>query len=493
MDGNERASATRRAVLAALGSATAGCTGLVNRSATETEQTTPVDVPERTGTTRRATAPDDGTVVVNHVNEVADGNGEAFARALHEAGGLSSDVSVVVEPPNFETVPRWTTLVQRLDAGESVPDLLAVDYRHLPHFVADGLLRGLSSVAPRAGSRARDRFLDQALVAASLGSDRLYGLPLQVQVPTLCYRRDLVEAAGYSPGTDGWAQTPRSWVEWSNVVADAQDAGEVRYGLTTQWDRYTGTACCTFHELLTTWGGAYFGGRESLFGPIGQRSVTVEDPSVVQSLRMMRRLVHGESVGLPAYAGDIVPAAVLDWTEESSRKPFADGRAVANRNWPYAVRRAGRPDALGRDLGVAPLPYARTPDETATAGTGGSVASLGCQLVAVNSNTERPEAVRAVLEAMTEPAFLQRYGNLVRDLPPETALWDDGAGGLPDRYLETFRVAAERALPHPVTRVWQDEASAIAARANAAVAREQGSEQAMAELADTLAAIEAEV
>lgn len=467
-----RPTVPRRAFLAGLGAATAGCTRL-----------------------GRTVGSGGTTVVWNAATGFEPDRAERVRQALHDAGGLPAEVTVEIPAPTDETVRRVDQLRQRLGAGEATPDVFSLQYRHLPVLRDADYLRSVASVAPDAARAANERFLDPILRAGTApDGGELTALPLLVEVPAMCYRRDLATAAGYSPGTEDWATEPLTWEAWSHVVADVRDHAGLDYGVTTQWDRYLGTACCTFNEVLSSWGGAYFGGRPHLFGPVGDRPVTVDADPAVRSLGMMRRFVTGSSAeGFTDYAADIAPAAVLDWTEEQSRTPMAAGRAVAHRNWPYALRRMGGPGgAFGRDLGAMPIPYARASESASAPGTGGTTAALGGTLVCVNRETRHPEAVRAVLRAMTRPAFQRFYAGFVDLFPPDLEQWTDGLGTVPERYLPTLRVAAETAMPQPATRVWGRQAEAVAELANAAVAGEQSPSAATSELATTLAAIEAD-
>ncbi|WP_284007101.1 extracellular solute-binding protein [Haloarcula pelagica] len=498
-ESSARSTVTRRTFVAALAAGTAGCGRFGSREGsqstpTDTAWSTPTDDAEPTGTVTGTSTPDGRTVVWNVASHLDDGGPSAIRDALREAGGLADGITVRITEPTYDTVTRLSRLKQRLAGGESRPDLFTISYRDLPVLRDLGYLRPVSALAPDA-ARAADSHLGPIRRASeSVDGDTLFGLPLFVDLPTVMYRRDLAEAAGYSPGTDGWATEPMSWREWSQVIADVRDHAGVDYGFTTQWDRYIGTACCSFNEVLSSWGGAYFGGRETLFGPVGQRPVTVDEAPVVESLRMMQRFVDGTSVeGFEGYAPDIAPAAVLDWTEEPSREPVAAGRAVAHRNWPYALRRMGGPDGpFGRDLGAMPLPYARASSDAQAPAADGTTAALGGFVVAVNPHSDRHEAVRAVLDAMAEPAFLRFYAAFAGTFPPDLSLWADGLGSVPDRYLPTLRVAAENAVSQPATRVWSRQARAVADRANAAVAGEQSAAAAMAELAETLSTIERE-
>ncbi|WP_137286353.1 extracellular solute-binding protein, partial [Halorussus salinisoli] len=240
----------------------------------------------------------------------------------------------------------------------------------------------------------------------------------------------------------------------------------------------------------------YFGNPEKyLFGPVGDRPITVDEQQVVDSIKMVRTFIHGSNANntLSEYQGNIAPAAVMQWTEEPSRKPFTSGNAVMHRNWPYAINISGSEDNLGQDLGVMPIPYAKTAEQAQYPMTGGPVAALGGWHNAINPNSENKEAAVEVLKAMMSTEFKYKLFEVVGNVPPEPQLLTtERAKQVPimGRYLEQLRVAGENAIPRPVTAVWPSESSKIAQQVNGAFAKDGKPQQAMTRLKAQLESIE---
>jgi len=278
------------------------------------------------------------------------------------------------------------------------------------------------------------------------------------------------------------------------------DHAGVDYGFTTQWDIYEGTACCTFNEVMSSWGGAYFGGRDNLFGPVGERPITVGADPVVRSLNMMRKFVHDEGVsGLEAYAGGFAPTEILGWIEEGSRVPFTNGDAVFHRNWASTLTAIvsdledGGASERAERIGAIPLPYAVTENEARADGTGGTTSAVRGRYVTVDSDSQDRDAVAQVLEVVTDPGFQTDLVTILGWLPPRPALYESGDVWNTERvgeYAPTFGVVGANAMPAPVTRVWNDQASLVAQQANRAVGQEVSSSKAMADLASNLEPIE---
>ena len=453
---------------------------------------------ETTGTVRETT--DDSTVRWAF-EPITEAEGDAIARALHDRG-LSADVDVRLESGDPDPAQRRAEYDQALTSDEAGPDVFLVESDWVIPFAYRDQLTELSALLSEERLNALDEEYFEALAALGRGPDgeARFGVPVSADFGTMLYRTDLVEAAGYDPVGNEWATEPMTWEEWSHVAADVTDDADVEYGFTTQWDIYEGTACCTFNEVLSSWGGAYFGGRDTLFGPVGDRPITVGAEPVVRSLNMMRKFVHDEGVsGLEAYAGGFAPTEILGWIEEGSRVPFTNGDAVFHRNWASTLTAiasgldGGAASARADRIGATPLPYAVPEDEARADGAGGTTSAVRGRYVTVDSDSRGRDAVAQLLEVVTDPGFQTDLFSILGWLPPRPALYESGdvrnAEGVGE-YAPTFGVAGASAMAPPVTRVWNDQASVVAQQANRAVGQEVSSSKAMADLASSLEAIE---
>lgn len=387
---------------------------------------------------------------------------------------------------------RW------LSAGREKPDLLRVDSGWTIPFIAQGKLLDLSdALGDEFTDRVNEDYFDMAAATASGSGGNLFALPLWVGLPTMMYRKDLVEEAGYNPESENWATESISWEKFSHVTSDVLDQNEdIDYGYSFQASKYEGLSCCDFNEFMTSWGGAYFGNPEkTLLGPVGERPVTVDEEQVVDAVRMVRTFIHGSSDehSLDGYAGDIAPEAVLQWTEPTSAKPFTNGNAVMHRNWPYFVNVNGLPENHGEDLGVMPIPYGVKPSEAEYPSTGGPVAALGGWHLAANPNTENLSAVLEVIKAASKDSFNLALFDILGQIPPKPKIFDQQeAREVPvvGRYLDTLKVAGKNAVPRPATPVWPDQSTQISQAINATFGQEKSPEATLSDLSDTLTQIE---
>jgi ABC-type glycerol-3-phosphate transport system substrate-binding protein len=311
------------------------------------------------------------------------------------------------------------------------------------------------------------------------------------------YRKDLVEEAGYDPEGNNWATEPMTWQRFSEVVADVWDQNsDLDYGFTTQGANYEGTSCCTFNEMMTSMGGAYFGDHDNLFGPVGDRPITVNEEPVIDTIRMMRSFMEGPDAenAHPDYQ-KITNTDLVEFTEEPSREPFTGGDAAFMRNWPYAITINLSDDASfdPSAYDVMPMPFGVEEGQGAYSGTGGTNHALGGWHLTVNPNTQKLDQCIQVLESFANPDVMLTVFEVLGNLPPVPSVTqqaDESTVGDLARFLDTLSVAAENTVPRPVTTLWPDESPLIAGQIHAAYRNEKSPSQAMSDLVGELERVE---
>jgi len=429
----------------------------------------------------------DGVVFSADTN--IQGASDAIIDALREAG-LDTDIEVDIVAEDFETDSRRQTYSSALDAGRSSPDLFLMDSGWtIPFIVREQLANLEEELSSDVIDRVRSDYLSASVATAeSPDTGDLYGVPLFPDYPVMHYRKDLAEAAGYDPDGEDWATTPMSWQKFSEVAAAARDEGDIEYGFTTQGAAYEGLSCCTFNETMSSFGGAYFGGVDNLFGPVGDRPITVEEEPVIETLRMMRAFMYGSDDEEAADGYEqIAPTSIVQWSEEDSRGPFTDGDVAFHRNWPYAF--ADAVDEFGDDYDMMPLPYGVEESESEYDGLGGSRAALGGWHVTLNPNSQKKEDAIQVIEAMASEEVMLAIFENVGNLPPIPSVLDgvteDDVGDI-GRFIPTLQYVAETAVPRPVTDVWPNQSSLIFQEVNDVYTQEKTPTEAMSQLATEL-------
>ena len=436
-----------------------------------------------------------GPITLTADQEWADAQ-DTVIDSLRDAG-LSEDIELEIEAGDFETGARRSEFVSALDAGRADPDIFMMDSGWtIPFIVREQVVNLEEEMSEDKLSFVKDNYLESAIQTASdPDSGDLFGLPLFPDYPVMHYRKDLVEEAGYDPEGENWSTTPMTWDRFAQIAADAWEQSDATYGFTTQGANYEGTSCCTFNEMMTSWGGAYFGDHENLFGPVGDRPITVDEAPVKNTIRMMRSFMRGPDAedtldGFP----QITNTDLIEFTEEPSREPFTGGNSVFHRNWPYAIAlNLDNGDFDASDYDVMPMPYGVEEGEGNYAGTGGTNHALGGWHLTVNPNSESVGDAVSVLEAFANEDVMRTVLEELGNQPPipEVAENADASSvGAIGEYLDTLAIAARNTVPRPVTAVWPDESPRISDEIHAAYRGEKTADQAMSDLVGRIEEIE---
>jgi len=428
-----------------------------------------------------------------------EGASDQIMQSLRENGGLPDTVQVDWLAGSFESGNRQSQFQQLLSAGEGEPTIMMMDNGWTIPFIARNQLQNLSASLPEdLIGDVQDKYLDTMLATASNQDGDLFGIPLFADFPTIQYRKDVLREAGYSDSDfETWATEPMTWQEFSTVVSDGLGVDGMEQGFNWQGASYVGLACCDFVEFMGSWGGSYFGEFSNLFGPIGDRPITVEEEPVINALRMMRTFIHGQDdeFALEGYQ-NISPDAVVQYTEEPSREPFTQGRTVALRNWPYSININGSEENFGEDLGAMPVPYAVSAEESSYGPEiGGSTSALGGWHLCLNPNASsaKKQAAAQVFRALNNDQVRLDLFEIGGWIPPNPELINTEETRQLDiigRYTDTLQVAAQNAVPRPVTAIWPQQSTQVSKEVNATIRQQKSPEDAMSSLAGALESLE---
>ncbi|WP_277552966.1 extracellular solute-binding protein [Halobaculum limi] len=419
-------------------------------------------------------------------------------QTLREDGGLPENIDIEFLAGSFTTGDRRSQYQQILSAGQERPTIMMMDNGWTIPFIAREQIANLSTALPDSiTSNVEENYVDNMVATAQNTDGDLFGIPLFIDLPTIQYRKDLLREAGYTDDDfDTWATEAMTWSDFSSVVRETMDATDVDNGFLWQGSSYEGLSCCSFIEFMGSHGGSYFGEFENYFGPIGDRPITVDGEGVINAIRMLRTFIYGQNddTALEGYE-NISPQAVVQYTEEPAREPFTNGNAVALRNWPYSININGAEDVFGEDLGVMPIPYAVTEEESEYSSIGGTTAAMGGWHLTLNPNASdlRKRAALQVFQALQEESVRLRMAEIGGWIPPIPDLIDTEQTRSLDligRYVDSLAVAADNALPRPVTTVWGQQSTQIAREVNAALRQEKTATQAMSDLKSSIEEIE---
>ncbi|MGZ0747297.1 extracellular solute-binding protein [Haloparvum sp. AD34] len=423
-----------------------------------------------------------------------------FEAALHEAG-LSKDISIELSTKSPGTLEDQYR--QWLNAGRSEPDILTMDVGWSIPFIRRNQLLNLSEELPEDALNTLESEYNQASLNSSRGQDgNIFGVPFMMDVRGLLYRKDLARKAGYEPDANNWGTEPKPWKEFSQVIADVQQQQSLEYGLTMPFELSQTITCCAFNAMMSQWGGAYFGGRENLFGPIGDRPITIDGEPVKQALRMLRTFIHGRdddhALDDDGFAGGIMPSDVLGWRYTKDLDAILNGDAFGYTVGMPAMALLGASDSnfgeqVNEKLGMMPKPYGIPESESQYEGIGGTSSPLAGYNLSVNSNSSKIDAALEVIQTTMTDDFLERWFNLSGYMPAKTDLLASEATQshpILGQYMDTFSVMADNAVPRPVTPIYFQESKVISQEVHNVVSQSKSPEAGMSDAKQQLANIE---
>jgi len=386
---------------------------------------------------------------------------------------------------------------QWLSAGRSTPDILGADTAFTIPFVAQRQVANLSDrLSNESISTMEDNYVTQLFPTIKSKEGDFFGVQFSSDISAILYRKDLVKEAGYDPEEENWMTESMSWKRFSNVIKDVQKQTDTKHGFVFQANDYEGLSCCNFNEWMTSHGGAYFGGRDNLFGPVGDRPITVNEEPVKNAIKMVRTFIHGQDDehSLEGYAGNISPEQVLQFTEESSRNVFTNGNSVALRAWPFSWQKAGSEDGFGEDLGLMAHPAGVPESEAKYDGTGGHGRSfIGGYANLLNPNSKNIDAATQVLEHMIGNVEFRYVLLNSAVIPPNLeVLKSDKFQQAPvlGRFIDLIETTAQRAISRPATISWNPESTAISNQVNSSLGRQKSPSKAMSDLQTKIKQIE---
>ncbi len=377
-----------------------------------------------------------GRAVITFPGSMLGAEAQVLGAQLDRFMALHPDIEVVQQPTPDAADQVHQLYVQWLNARASQPDILQLDVVWTAEFAAAGWILPLDRFGPPV-----EAFFPST-VEANRWEGVLYALPWFVDVGMLYWRTDLMENA------------PETLAELTAAAEQAQGAAALPYGLVWQGARYEGLVT-VFVEYLGAFGGRILD---------AEGRVAVDSEAAVHALTAMRDEI---------YVDGIVPRAALTWHEEETRFAFQNGESAFLRNWPYAfalMNDAADSRVAGR-FDVAPMPAAPG---------GAPTAALGGSQLAINANTEFPEAAWAVIDFLTQPEQMLERAAIAGQFPTRYALYDDPALG------EALRMPVDRVLPiieaaepRPVTPVYTQLSEILQIRLHQALTRQREPEEAL--------------
>ena len=361
--------------------------------------------------------------------------GELVAKLMPEFERRNPNIHVVIQQ-----IP-WNAAHEKLltaYVGESTPDVSLMGNTWMPEFVAIRALDDLGGLIDR-----RDYF--PGIWATNVVGGTLYGIPWYVDTRVLFYRSDILASVGFPHG-------PRTWAEWREAMRRIRDQKKSKWGIlipTNQYEEVTVMALSAHSPLLNA---------DGTRGAFSQ-------PQFADAFNFYVSLFRD------GFAPKVSNAEIANLYQQ-----FAQGEFTMYITGPWNVGEFRRrlPLEMQDKWATAPLP-ARDASEP----TGISMAGGG-SLVVFRASKHKA-AARKLIEFLSEPQQQVRFYELTGDLPARRSAWQSPVLANDTRFA-AFRLQFERVAPLPKVPEWEQIATAIYDRGEAAARGTIGTTAALAQL-----------
>jgi multiple sugar transport system substrate-binding protein len=327
---------------------------------------------------------------------------------------------------------RRQGLLIPLKARQGDPDVFLMDVVWLAQFSASGWLLPLNEDG--------GAFLPRVVDLVDCRDGELVALPVNVDVGLLYYRKDLLARYGFAGPPATWADLV---AEARAVQKGERSANPDFWGYVWQGAEYEGLVC-NFLEVAASAGG----------GILEDGKIALDLPANSKALAFLTGLIHYEPIS--------PPNTFTQMREEEVRQYFQSGRALFERNWPYAwaLQQAADSPVAGK-TGIAPLPHFPG---------GESAATLGGWHIGISRYTDRPKQAGELVRYLTSFAVQKEMALRLGWNPGRRDVYKDPLVLAELPYLRQLRKILDHAIARPVLPYYSQVSRILQRHLDAALA-----------------------
>jgi len=360
------------------------------------------------------------------------------------------NISVTLREMPADSGQHFDQLNTEFQSGEIGIDVIGGDVIWPAQFAANGYIADLSD---RFSEEERNEYLP-AVIKANTYEGGIYGVPWYIDAGMLYYRRDLLEASGFTA-------PPETWDELKEQAKTVQQDSGTQYGFVFQGADYEGGVVNAL-EYIWTSGGDVLEGEDT---------VVINSPEARRGLEIERSMIED----------GVSPEGVTQYKEQEVGTIFLGGDAVFMRNVPRFFALASDPDESSIDpeqIGIAALPMAEEGLQ--------SYSSLGGWNLFMNANTRDPDAAYEFINFMSAPEQ-QKFRSIEGSvLPTRQELYEDEEVLREVRVAELGQEAIKNTRPRPVSPFYSDMSLRMAAQFVQSLRGEVSPDEALSTLQDEL-------
>jgi multiple sugar transport system substrate-binding protein len=369
---------------------------------------------------------------------------------LGREGEVVSDLIPQFEKENpgikvtVQQIP-WTAAHEKLltaYVGEATPDCAQMGNTWIPEFVT---VRALADLGPFAAAAIDRRDYFPGIWDTNVVAGALYGIPWYVDTRVLFYRSDILAAAGFPRG-------PRTWNEWRTAMQRIRDGRKAHYAIllpTNEWEPTVMLALSNHSTLLDPAG---------THGEFRQPPFAQAFSFYVDTFRQ-------------GYASAASNTQVANLYQQFAQGDFA---MYITGPWNVGEFKNRLPAGMQDKWATCPLPARDANEQTGVSMAGGS------SLVIFESSRHKA-AARKLIAFLSRPDQQVRFFQLTGDLPARRSAWQVPAL-TNEPHFPAFREQLEHVMPLPKVPEWEQIASSIFDRGEAAARGAQPVPNALAAL-----------
>jgi len=353
--------------------------------------------------------------------------GEIVADMIPEFERRNPNIHVVVQQ-----IP-WTAAHEKLltaHVGEATPDMAQMGNTWIPEFVSMKALEDLTPFVTHSPAIDRSDYFP-GIWATNVIDRSVYGIPWYVDARVLFYRSDILASVGFPKG-------PRTWSEWTESMRRIHDQHKSRFAIllpTNEWDPIVNLALSNGSTVLT---------------PDGTRGAFQQKPFAEAFdfyIDMFRK----------GYAPEVSNTQIANLYQQFAQGDFA---MYITGPWNVGEFKKRLPADMQDKWATAPLPA-----RDASMPTGVSMAG-GSSLVIFHASAHKA-AAQKLIEYLSEPVQQITFYEKTGDLPARRSAWASPALAA-DTHFPAFRQQLEHVEPLPKVPEWEQIATAIFDRGEAA-------------------------
>lgn len=297
------------------------------------------------------------------------------AKQFGEEHGVNVNVEFIAYEDFY---PKWSAAIE----SGTTPDVSFFGYQEVGQFYAKDVLEEVTDVVGSVENANGE--IQDSLKTSVTFENKLYGVPFWTESTALYYRKDMLQAAGYS-------EPPGTWEEFREMAKALTDSSKGIYGAGLGYGKGNSDAEWLTRAIIWSYGG-------SLDTEDG-KNVAVNSPETLQAVQLIRDIFIEDRV---------TPPSSIGWDDSGNNKSYLSGQSamIFNVGSLAATIKNDNPE-LYENTGIAMLP----------AGPKGAVVPGISNNLGIFKASANKELAKSFIEYMTDKAW---YGQWVQNGAPLT-------------------------------------------------------------------------